>query len=158
MKSVPNLISYIHKVSGNFSQLLAICFELFSFRSVFNLENPLPHGAHLSASFSHCVHAHMSEPFSDLETMHRCGKTTRRCGLILPFRTSFARPSGHSPDCQGCSPPPTTVRQSIVRELYLTAAAKPEPSAAVPFRRCQAEHNVFASPVGCCRSAIAGCS
>jgi hypothetical protein len=136
MKSVPNLVSYIHKFSGNFSQLLAIYFELFSFRSVFNLENPLPRGAHMSASFTHCVLAHTSEPFSHPETMQRCGKTTRRCGLILPFRTSFARPSGHSPDCHGC----------------------PEPSATVPFQRCQAEHIVFASPVGSCCSAIAGCS
>jgi hypothetical protein len=158
MKSVLNLICYIHKFSANFYQLLAICFELFLFRTVFNLENLLPRAAHLSASFSHCVQAHTSETFSHLETMQKCGKTTRRCGLILPFRTSFARPSGHSPDSQGCLPPPTTVRQSIVRELYLTAPAKSEPSAAVPFRRCQAEHNVFTSSVGCCRSAIAGCS
>jgi hypothetical protein len=32
MKSVPNLIFYLHKFFGNFSQFLAICFELFSFR------------------------------------------------------------------------------------------------------------------------------
>jgi hypothetical protein len=38
MKSVPNLISYRHKFLCNFPQLLAICFELFLFRIVFNSE------------------------------------------------------------------------------------------------------------------------
>jgi hypothetical protein len=36
MKSVPNLISYLHKFFQNFSQFLAICFELFSFGVIFN--------------------------------------------------------------------------------------------------------------------------
>jgi hypothetical protein len=39
MKSVPNLISYLQEFSWNFSQLLAICFELFSFGSIFNSKN-----------------------------------------------------------------------------------------------------------------------
>jgi hypothetical protein len=39
MKTVPNWISYLLEFSGNFSQLLANCFELFLFRSVFNSEN-----------------------------------------------------------------------------------------------------------------------
>jgi hypothetical protein len=38
MKSVPNLIFYLHKFFGNFSQFLAICFELFSFVVNFNLK------------------------------------------------------------------------------------------------------------------------
>jgi hypothetical protein len=38
MKSVPNLISYHHDFFQNFSQSLAICFELFSFRVIFNSE------------------------------------------------------------------------------------------------------------------------
>jgi hypothetical protein len=38
MKSVPNLISYLHEFSWNFSQFLAVCFELLSLRSVFILE------------------------------------------------------------------------------------------------------------------------
>jgi hypothetical protein len=38
MKSVPNLISYLHEFFQNFSQYLAICFELFSFSVIFNLE------------------------------------------------------------------------------------------------------------------------
>jgi hypothetical protein len=38
MKSVPNLISYLHKFFWNFSQFLAIYFELFLSRSKFNSE------------------------------------------------------------------------------------------------------------------------
>jgi hypothetical protein len=38
MKSVPNLIFYLHEFFQNFSQSLAICFELFSFGVIFNLE------------------------------------------------------------------------------------------------------------------------
>jgi hypothetical protein len=38
MKSVPNLISYHHEFLQNFSQSLAICFELFSFGEIFNLK------------------------------------------------------------------------------------------------------------------------
>jgi hypothetical protein len=38
MKSVPNLISYLHEFVQHFSQFLAICFELFSFRVIFNSE------------------------------------------------------------------------------------------------------------------------
>jgi hypothetical protein len=38
MKSVPNLIFYLPKFFGNFSQFLAICFELFSFGVNLNSE------------------------------------------------------------------------------------------------------------------------
>jgi hypothetical protein len=59
MKSVPNLISYLHEFFWNFSQFLAIYFELFSSGSKLNSENTdewsppvsrrFPHRAHLSA-------------------------------------------------------------------------------------------------------------
>jgi hypothetical protein len=38
MKSVQNLIFYLHKIFWIFSQFLAICFELFSFGMIFNSE------------------------------------------------------------------------------------------------------------------------
>jgi hypothetical protein len=60
MKSVPNLISYLHEFSQNFSQSLAICFELFSFGVNFNSEitdeqappvrRSAPHRAHVAAT------------------------------------------------------------------------------------------------------------
>jgi hypothetical protein len=37
-KVVHNYTFFLHKFSWNFSQVLAICFELFSFGSVFNSE------------------------------------------------------------------------------------------------------------------------
>jgi hypothetical protein len=58
MKSVPNSISYLHEFFQNFSQSLAIRFELFSFGVIFNSEiaderappvrrrPPLPRGCH----------------------------------------------------------------------------------------------------------------
>jgi hypothetical protein len=39
MKSVPNLISYLHEFFWIFSQFLAIYFELFSSGGIFNSEN-----------------------------------------------------------------------------------------------------------------------
>jgi hypothetical protein len=50
MKSVPNLISYLHKISWNFSQSLAIYFELFSTGVIFNTENADVWGSRVSGS------------------------------------------------------------------------------------------------------------
>jgi hypothetical protein len=47
-KSVPNLIYYLHVFLQNFSQSLAICFELFSFRE-FVYSEIADSGPHLSA-------------------------------------------------------------------------------------------------------------
>jgi hypothetical protein len=55
MKSVPNSISYLHIFSRNFSQLLAICFELFSSRSVFNSENADARGALVIVNVVQCL-------------------------------------------------------------------------------------------------------
>jgi hypothetical protein len=55
MKSVPNLISYLHEFSWNFSQLLAICFELFSFGTIFNSKNHCCGVPLVSLSLSLCV-------------------------------------------------------------------------------------------------------
>jgi hypothetical protein len=51
MKSVPNLISYIHEFFWNFSQFLAIYFELFSSGSKFNSENAHEWGPPVSRRF-----------------------------------------------------------------------------------------------------------
>jgi hypothetical protein len=47
VKSVPNLIFYLHDFFWNFSHFLAICFELFSFGMIFNSEIA-DSGTHLS--------------------------------------------------------------------------------------------------------------
>jgi hypothetical protein len=49
VKSVPNFISYLHEFLQNFSQSLAICFELFSFRE-FVYSKIADSGPHLSAA------------------------------------------------------------------------------------------------------------
>jgi hypothetical protein len=51
MKSVPNLISYLHDFFSNFSQFLAIYFELFSYESKFNSEIADMRGPHVSRRF-----------------------------------------------------------------------------------------------------------
>jgi hypothetical protein len=51
MKSVPNLISYLHDFFSNFSQFLAIYFELFSYESKFNSEIADMSGPHVSRRF-----------------------------------------------------------------------------------------------------------
>jgi hypothetical protein len=51
MKSVPNLISYHHKFSWNFSQFLDINFELFLFGVIFNMENADEWGPPVSRRF-----------------------------------------------------------------------------------------------------------
>jgi hypothetical protein len=51
MKSVPNLISYQHKCFWNFSQFLALYFELFSSGSKFNSEKADESGPPVSHRF-----------------------------------------------------------------------------------------------------------
>jgi hypothetical protein len=52
MKSVPNLISYLHEFYWNFSQFIAIRFELLSSGVNFYFRKSLTRGTHLSASLS----------------------------------------------------------------------------------------------------------
>jgi hypothetical protein len=56
MKSVPNLISYLHKFCWNFSQFLAIYFELFSSRGNFNTEIADMMGPPVSRRFPRRAH------------------------------------------------------------------------------------------------------
>jgi hypothetical protein len=50
MKSVPNLISYLHEFFWNFSHFLAIYFERFLSGVYFNFGKALTCGAHMSAA------------------------------------------------------------------------------------------------------------
>jgi hypothetical protein len=88
MKSVPNLISYLHEFSWNFSQLLAICFELFSFGRIFNSKNhcrgvpPVslslsPHRARLSACRFHAAATRPCPRHEGTGRQHR--GLSRRC-------------------------------------------------------------------------------
>jgi hypothetical protein len=70
MKSVPNLISYLHKFSWNFSQSLAIYFELFSSEGIFNTENTYEWSPPVSRRFPRQAR---------LSARHRCVAATCPC-------------------------------------------------------------------------------
>jgi hypothetical protein len=52
MKSVPNLVFYLHEFFRNFSQFLAIYFELFSSGVIFKFGKQLTRGVQQSAAVS----------------------------------------------------------------------------------------------------------
>jgi hypothetical protein len=111
--------------------------------------------------------------FSQLETMRGHSRTTRRRGLILPVKMLFVSPSDHSPDCMAArllpalcdgalsvsstSLPLHSRSQEPTPAEWRSSCTRSRELASVPSRRCEAEHNVFASLVGCCRNAIVGC-
>jgi hypothetical protein len=66
MKSVPNWIFYIHEFFCNFSQLRAICFELFSSGSIFNSKNRCHRVTPVSLSLS------ASSPLISVPSLHGC--------------------------------------------------------------------------------------
>jgi hypothetical protein len=66
MKSVPNWIFYLHEFFYNFSQLLAICFELFSSGIIFNSKNRCHGVTPVSLSLS------ASGPLISVPSLHGC--------------------------------------------------------------------------------------
>jgi hypothetical protein len=111
IKSVPNLISYLQEFFWNFSQFLAIYFELFSSRSKFNSEiadmrgppvsRRFPRRAYLSAR---CCRMAVTRPCRAtlLARLKGAVGTTRRASR-QPSQPSLApparqpRPSHHRP-------------------------------------------------------------
>jgi hypothetical protein len=73
MKSVSNLISYLHEFFQNFSQSLAIYFELFSFGVIFNSEI-----------------ADKRAPPVRRRVPHRARAAARRCRVAATRRTDTA--------------------------------------------------------------------
>jgi hypothetical protein len=98
MKSVPNFISYLHEFSWNFSQLLPISFELFSFVSIFNSELNLPWGPTCQLLSLHIRPAHQST-VSTWRAMRRAG---------LPSHDSVATraPLSEAPEVVASPKPP----------------------------------------------------
>jgi hypothetical protein len=85
MKSVTNLISYLHKFFWNFSQLLAIYFELFSSGSKFYFGKTLTCGAQRSVAVS-------PRAMPWLVAMGGAVRT-RACGIkSSPDRAAFRQP------------------------------------------------------------------
>jgi hypothetical protein len=77
MKSVPNLISYLHEFFQNFSQSLAICFELFSFGE-FVYSEIADSGPHLSGAARHAVAAWLPRAARLARALRRCQDSVPR--------------------------------------------------------------------------------
>jgi hypothetical protein len=122
MKSVPNLISYLHEVFQNFSQSLSICFELFSFGE-FVYSEIADSGPHLSGVACRC----------------RARAVARHCRVAATCRTSRVRLKALSG--QRAARPDSTPRarptaprhpDSIARATRFPTASRRRPTAAIP--------------------------
>jgi hypothetical protein len=98
MKSVPNLISYLHKFFWNFSQFLAIYFELFS-SGVFLIRKTLMSGSHLSdaavragPAWQRAVSAWLPHAAHLPRIKCAVGTVRRRPDSAAPFRPAPFRP------------------------------------------------------------------
>jgi hypothetical protein len=86
MKSVPNLISYLHEFYWNFSQFIAIYFELLSSGVNFYFKKSLTRGTHLSASLSPC------RARSSACNLRVAATRTRPCRAIKALPTAWSEP------------------------------------------------------------------
>jgi hypothetical protein len=120
MKSVPNFISYLQEFFWNFSQFLAIYFELFSYGSKFNSENTDEWGLPVSRRFPRraCLAArrrplaatcpcrmHRSRALSALSGPHANVSTApplfepRRCLALCALIPTVPSPGPKLPPC-----------------------------------------------------------
>jgi hypothetical protein len=95
MKSVSNLISYLHEFFWNFSQFLAIYFELFSSGSKFNSEIADMRGPPISRRFPR--RARLSARCSHVTATCPC-RTAPLTRLKGTVRTARRHPDSR-PDC-----------------------------------------------------------
>jgi hypothetical protein len=113
MKSVPNLMSYLQKFSWNFSQFLAICFELFSSGANFYFRKSLTRGTQLSAAASRagpaCQRAVSAWLPRVRATLHALRTADCRCSKPRPAVCSQLRVS------QRATPPLPTGRSYRLR-------------------------------------------
>jgi hypothetical protein len=124
MKSVPNLISYLHEFLWNFSQFLSIYYELFSSGSKFNSKNTdewgppvsrrFPRQARLSAHHHH-VSAMLPRHAAPLACLKCAVGTARRC-----------------PDSHLTAPPLSEPRRRLARARPDRAVARSEAVVAGP--------------------------
>jgi hypothetical protein len=116
MKSVPNLISYLHDFFWNFYQFLTIYFELFSSRSKFNskitdMRGPpvirrFPRRARLSVRRRHVAAApHRSRALRALSGPRAGVPTGRSSRAVASPHVRSSRPR-----CRPCPEPTVAVR------------------------------------------------
>jgi hypothetical protein len=126
-KSVPNLVSYLHEFSHNFSQSLAICFELFSFREIVYSE----------------IADERAPPVTRRAPLQRGRHVPHRCHGLKPLSgqraacpdsrlARAARP--RQPPLPRRPPPDRLARTAVTPTARLACAAVP--TAAVRSRRC----------------------
>jgi hypothetical protein len=136
MKSVPNWISYLHNFFCIFSQLLAICFELFSSGSVFNSENHCCGIPSVSLSLS-TLGPLVSKPFPRRAMSRGSAATCPRPCLkgVVPTASCAcsshaaptARPlaSPHASPRQPCpKPPPLCFRPRVSKRALASSLAE----------------------------------
>jgi hypothetical protein len=151
MKSVANLIYYLHKFSWNFSQLIPNCFELFSSQSIFNLKNrcrgvppvslslsatsppvstPFPHGCYAPAPAPHhkgvsrhCLSAVRAAPPPHCRSASqpRMSERRRLCCPSAPHR----RVAPHSSTGKAITPPLPPLHRTATS--YSEASCRPSP-------------------------------
>jgi hypothetical protein len=120
IKSVPNLIFYLHEFFQIFSQSLAICFELFSIGVIFNSEIT-DSGPHLSGAGP----ARQRAAAAWLPRAARLTRALRRCRDSRPRARPTAPPSLRR-----------LVRAAIVPTASPTAPpSQPKPRPSTPRRR-----------------------
>jgi hypothetical protein len=164
IKSVPNLISYLHDFFQNLSQSLAICFELFSFGDIFNSEiaderdppvrRRAPRaGPHGSAPLPRGCHTpRRRRGLKPLSGQRAARPDSRPCSRRPPSDSVAPRPTA-SPIAPSPGPPPChpdrrraaataslTARRAQRRRLHAGEPSFPAVSRApVPCRRRLAE-------------------
>jgi hypothetical protein len=115
IKSVPNLIFYLHIFFCNFSQFLAICFELFSFGVNFNSEitdeRTPPVRRRTPRVPTHCLASHAPPPSRQYPhaarpTASPVAPASRPSRLPDSVRPDRRGPKPRRPDCLTARPSP----------------------------------------------------
>jgi hypothetical protein len=164
MKSVPNLIFYLHKFFGNFSQFLAICFELFSFRVNLNSEiaNERAPPVRRRAPCRACAAARRCRVAATCRVVARglkpLSRQSRLARTTAAPTASCASPSPRPPRTRRPTAPAQSPRRSRRRphaggRLFLTVSHAPAPCR----RRLVEQRRHRAAPPPCSAAAARSC-
>jgi hypothetical protein len=134
MKSVPNFISYLHKFFWNFSQFLAIYFELFLSGSKFNLEIADMRGPPVSRRFLRWARlSARHHRVAATRPRHAIKAPTGNAVLTLPLRCPSHTVA--SPRARPCRPRRLPCRKmTTLLSKRATAAVRPPPPSRTPPR------------------------
>jgi hypothetical protein len=130
IKSVPNLIYYLHEFFWNFYQFLANCFELFSSESIFNSKNRC-HGVPLVSLSLSAPGPPVSTPFP--RGCHAPVPAQRHKGAGRQLRSDIASPLSKPRRRLTVGAPPD---RACLNAAVFTVRARPAPPPVRPSRRC----------------------